>query len=128
LTTVEFREVKSQEETQISAYGGGGFRIGERRSKGSILITPKGYYPWAAADIKAAALDNLRQITAQAAEIDLLLIGTGENMAFLNKEVRRALEGLNIAVDVMATGAAARTYNVLLLEGRKVAAALIAVE
>ncbi len=125
---MEFKEVTSQEDTSISSYGDGGFRIGDQRRKGSILITPKGYYPWAAVDIDSITLDSLSRIIAQKDEIDILLIGMGENMTFLNKQIRSALEAAEIGVDVMSTGAAARTYNVLLLEGRKVAAALIAVD
>lgn len=117
----------SQEETAISSYGDGGFRIGDQRSKGSILITPKGYYPWDAFDVAAVTFGSLKRIREQAGDIDILLIGMGDKMAFLNKELRMALEADNIAVDVMSTGAAARTYNILLAEGRKVAAALIAV-
>ena len=96
--------------------------------QGSLILTPKGYYPWEAKDMASVTLDSLERITSLAGEIDLLLMGTGDNMAFLPKAIRVALEAENIAVDVMATGAAARTYNILLMEGRKVAAALIAVD
>ncbi len=124
---MEFKEVTSQDETAISAYGDGGFRIGEQRSSGSILLTPKGYYPWTATDVPSITLDSLQRVIDQKSDIDILLIGMGETMAFLNKDLRVALEKINIPVDVMATGAAARTYNILLAEGRKVSAALIAV-
>ncbi|PCI31711.1 MAG: hypothetical protein COB54_09030 [Alphaproteobacteria bacterium] len=125
---LEFKEVTSQQETAISSYGDGGFRIGEQRSKGSILITPKGYYPWDAVEMASATLDNLKLIMDQSADIDILLVGTGDNMRPLNKPLRTSLEAAGIAVDIMATGAAARTYNILLAEGRKVAAALIAID
>ncbi len=124
---MKFKEVTSQEGTSISAYGDGGFRLGEQRCQGSILITARGYYPWGVENISALTLESLKQITDQRQDIDILLLGMGEQMAFLPKDIRVALESQNIAVEVMATGAAARTYNVLLLEGRKVAAALIAV-
>lgn len=124
---MEFKKVTSQEETAISSYGDGGFRIGEQKSEGSILITPKGYYPWHAVDASSITLESLKRITDQAQDIDILLIGTGENMTFLNKQLRVSLEAATISVDIMATGAAARTYNILLAEGRKVAAALIAI-
>ncbi|MBL4801146.1 MAG: Mth938-like domain-containing protein [Emcibacter sp.] len=125
---MEFKEVTSQVDTSISSYGDGGFRIGEQRSKGSILITPKGYYPWEATDIASITFDSLKCVIDQKADIDILLIGMGEKMAFLSKAFRTSLELENIAVDVMSTGAAARTYNILLSEGRKVAAALIAID
>lgn len=125
---MEFRDITSQQDTAIASYGDGGFRIGEQRSQGSLLITPQGYYPWEVAGPSSITLDSLQKITEQQDDIGILLIGTGDNMVFLDKALRSALEGMNIAVDMMGTGAAARTYNVLLLEGRKVAAALIAVE
>lgn len=101
--------------------------MGEQRCPGSILITSQGYYPWAVENISGLTLESLKQITDQRQEIDILLLGLGEQMVFLPKAIQVALESQGIAVEVMATGAAARTYNVLLLEGRKVAAALIAV-
>ena len=125
---MEFKEVIAQGDTSISSYGDGGFRIGAHRTVGSLLITPKGYYPWSVGDKDQLTLDSLELILDQRQDIDILLIGMGDNMSFLNKQIRSALEEANIGVDVMAPGAAARTYNVLLMEGRKVAAALIAVE
>ncbi len=125
---MEFKELLSQADTSISAYGDGGFRFGDQRSKGSILITPRGFYPWEVTDSGTITMESLKSIVDQQDDIDILLIGTGDNMAFLTKELRISLEAENIAVDVMSTGAAARTYNVLLAEGRKVAAALIAVK
>lgn len=125
---MDFKDVTSQQDTAIASYGDGGFRIGEQRSQGSLLITPQGYYPWHVAEVGSITLESLQKIAEQQGDIDILLIGTGDNMVMLNKTLRASLEGMNIAVDMMGTGAAARTYNVLLLEGRKVAAALIAVE
>lgn len=124
---MEFNDVTSQSDTSLSSYGNNGFRIGEQHYEGSILITPKGYYPWDVSDISAFSYESLKRIIDQQAEIDILLIGTGDTMVFLSKAHRNRLEAANFSVDVMATGAAARTYNILLAEGRKVAAALIAV-
>lgn len=121
-----FKGVSSQEDTSISSYGEGGFRVGDHRSMGSILITPKGYYPWAMGDADSITLESLAQIAEE--DVDILLIGTGDKMKFLSKELRNSLQKENIAVDIMSTGAAARTYNILLAEGRKVAAALIAID
>ncbi|MCF8474458.1 MAG: Mth938-like domain-containing protein [Emcibacter sp.] len=124
---MDFKEVTSQSGTAITSYGDGGFRLGEIRCLGSILITPKGYYPWDVTDVSSITLESLGNITNQAENIDILLVGTGEKMVFLSKELRSALLSAHISVDVMGTGAAARTYNVLLAEGRKVAAAIIAI-
>lgn len=125
---MEFKENKSHAETFIAGYGGGGFRIGDQKFKGSLIMTPEGFYPWTVQQHQDITVASLKKITTVADKIELLLIGMGQNMAFLNKDVRAALAAKNISIDVMATGAAARTYNVLLQEGRRVAVALVAVD
>jgi uncharacterized protein len=67
-------------------------------------------------------------VFADAAEIEVLLVGTGKTLKPLGKELRAALRDAGISADPMSTGAAVRTYNILLAEQRAVAAALIAVE
>ena len=125
---MKFEEAKSQSETSISSYGNGGFRIGEnQRVEGSVLLTPQGYYPWAVSSKDDLSRESFAPIVEMSDDLELLIIGTGENMIFLNRDLRAYLEGHGIGVEVMATGAASRTYNVLLLEGRRVAAALIAI-
>lgn len=125
---MDFTENKSHAETFIAGYGDGGFRIGDQKFTGSLIMTPEGFYPWSVDEHHNITLESLEKVTSVADQIELLLIGMGQNMAFLNKEVRAALEKQGIFVDVMATGAAARTYNVLLQEGRRVAVALIAID
>jgi uncharacterized protein len=113
---------------QIEAYGNGGFRFGGMSHRGSILALPSGMRAWAAAslgDIDAAAL---APILAEATAIEMLLLGTGAEPAFIEDRLRAQLSAAGIRLDAMPTGAAARTYNVLLAENRRVAAALIAVE
>lgn len=111
----------------IDAYGNGGFRFAGMSHRGSILCLPSGVHAWAPlvpADITAQAL---AQALAEAPDMGLLLIGTGAAQAFASRELRRAAEAAGLAIEAMATGAAARTYNVLLAEGRRVGAALLAV-
>ncbi|MBT5186763.1 MAG: hypothetical protein HOH19_10465 [Kordiimonadaceae bacterium] len=124
---MEFTEIKSSEEAFIAGYGDGGFRMGEQRFKGSMLITPSGFYPWDVVDVADITIDSLKPVFENQADIELLIIGMGQGMAFAPKDVKQALGKVNIAVEVMDTGAAARTYNVLLQEGRMVTAALIAI-
>ncbi|WP_321390966.1 Mth938-like domain-containing protein [Emcibacter sp.] len=125
---MKFEEAKTQSETSISAYGNGGFRIGEDlRVEGSVLLTPQGYYPWDVTSKEQMSTESFARIIEMSEDLELLILGMGENMAFLKRDLRSHLESHDIGVEVMATGAAARTYNVLLLEGRRVAAALIAV-
>lgn len=123
---MEFTEIKSSSEAFIAGYGDGGFRMGESRYKGSMLITPDGFYPWDVMTKEDITLESLKPIL-DVKSIELLIVGMGEAMAFLPKDIRDALADKNIPVEIMDTGAAARTYNVLLQEGRNVSAALIAV-
>jgi uncharacterized protein len=124
--TLEFTEIKSSEEAFIAGYGDGGFRMGEGRFEGSLMITPSGFYPWAVNVKEDISIESLKPVL-EAKGVEILLIGMGSNMAFLPKEIRALFEEKNIALEIMDTGAAARTYNVLLQEGRNVAAALIAI-
>jgi uncharacterized protein len=111
----------------IEAYGGGGFRVDGAIYRGSILILPDGVLPWAVPDFAGASLETLQPVVARAGAVDILLIGCGPRFLMADPGLRRALAGSGIAVDAMDTGAACRTYNVLRAEGRRVAAALIAV-
>ena len=112
----------------IDAYGRGGFRFAEMSHRGSILALPSGIHAWpviAAGDIDEA---SLKPIIAERGDIDVLLVGTGALPLPLAESVRWVLREAGIGFDVMTTGAAARTYNIMLGEKRRVAAALLATE
>lgn len=111
----------------IDAYGGGGFRFADMSHRGSILALPSGVKAWPLSEPAAIDLPSLAPVLAEREGIDLLLVGTGTEIAFLPASLRARLKEKGIGLDVMQTGAAARTYNILLAENRKVAAALIAV-
>jgi len=123
---MEFTEINSSEEAFVAGYGDGGFRMGDSRFEGSMMITPDGFYPWAVSEKSEISIENLEPIL-NASGVEIIVIGLGPNMAFLPKNIRAAFEEKKIAIEAMDTGAAARTYNVLLQEGRLVAAALIAI-
>jgi len=111
----------------IDAYGNGGFRFAEMSHRGSILMLPSGVRAWAPVDARGIDRDALRPVVAEGGSVELLLIGTGLDIAPVPDALRRWLKEAGIGLDVMQTGAAARTYNILVAENRKVAAALIAV-
>jgi uncharacterized protein len=111
----------------IETYGKGGFGFAGMSHRGSIMALPSGIYAWAA-DPKALTASDFAMVIAEKAEIDLFLIGMGPDMARPPKPVRAALESAGIMYDPMATGHAVSTYNLLLEEKRRVAAALIAVD
>lgn len=112
---------------QIDAYGNGGFRFADMSHRGSILALPSGVSAWAIATHAELTEAAFAPVFAEAEEFELLLLGTGSNIAPLPEALRWRFRDLKIGLDVMQTGAAARTFNILLGENRRVAAALIAV-
>jgi uncharacterized protein len=111
----------------IDAYGAGGFSFAGMSHRGSILVLPSGIYAWDVSDparIDAASLAPLFE--EPGGTVEHLLVGTGESFVPLAPALRKALHARGIVGEPMATGAAARTYNILLGEKRRVAAALIA--
>lgn len=111
----------------IDAYGKGGFRFADMSHKGSILALPAGVEAWAARVPADLTLEAFAPVRAQADAIDLLLVGTGADLVPLDEAVVWGLREGGLRVEVMQTGAAARTYTILLGENRRVAAALLAV-
>lgn len=111
----------------IDAYGNGGFRFADMSHRGSILCLPSGIHGWDATDGSALSPADFKAVLAEAAEIGFLLLGTGRTQVFPGPALREAFATAGIGLEPMSTGAAARTYNVMLAEGRPVAAALIAV-
>lgn len=110
----------------IDAYGGGGFRFSEMAHRGSILALPSGVMAWKVASASEFDEAAFAPVLAEAAEIEVLLVGTGVNVVPLPEALRWRLRDSGMRLDVMQTGAAARTYNILLAENRRVAAALVA--
>ncbi len=112
----------------IDAYGNGGFRFAEMSHRGSILCLPSGVYGWDPADPAALSVQDFSRVLAEAADIQILLVGCGRDLRPLPATLRAAFREARISADPMSTGAAVRTYNVLLAEDRAVAAALVAVD
>ena len=112
----------------IESYGKGGFRFAEMSHRGSLLCLPSGIWAWPArqpAEITEAAL---APVFAAADGIGLFLIGAGREPWIMPDELRLRFHTHKINVEVTRTGSAVSTYNILLGEGRRVAAGLIAVE
>lgn len=112
----------------IDAYGNGGFRFADMSHRGSILCLPSGIYAWQASVAAPVCVNDFALVLAEAADIEFLLFGTGEQQLFPSAELRAAFAEAGVGLEPMSTGSAARTYNILMGEGRLVAAALIAVE
>ena len=111
----------------IEAYGDGGFTIAGVRYSGSILVFPRRIEAWSAARFHDITLDSLAEVFTEDPAIELLLVGCGASQGLPPADLRRGLSAAGVTADFMNSGAACRTFNVLLAEDRRVAAALIAV-
>ena len=125
---IEIRQAHFPGRAPIEAYGNGGFRFADMSHRGSLLCLPSGIHGWEPADPSALTVADFDKVLAEAKQIEILLIGMGKELRRLPAELRAALKEAGIGADPMSTGAAVRTYNVLLAEDRAVAAAFIAVE
>ncbi len=112
----------------IEGYGKGGFRFAGMSHRGSILALPSGIYAWSAVVPADIDIDSLAPLLAEPpGAVEHLLVGTGLDLVPLSPALREGLRAAGIRAEPMATGAAARTYPILLGEKRRVAAALLAV-
>lgn len=111
----------------IQSYSGGKFRVSGTVYEGAIIVTPDEVFSWAPANPENITVEDFDALAQKHAELDVVLLGTGKVMKILKPELRRALKERGLVVESMDTGAACRTYNVLMAEGRRVAAALLTV-
>ena len=112
----------------IQSYGEGRFRISGTVHDGGVLVFPERTLPWPVASIRGVTVDSLAEVTAAEPAVEILLLGCGSRFETIPAALKEALREAGVMVDSMDTGAACRTYNLLLAEDRRVAAALIAVE
>ncbi len=117
---MRLNEVSYVDVAPVQGYGAGFFRIGGEIYHGRVLTGPDGTAPWGGYEDSAALL-------ALAARVDVLLIGTGAEIAHIPAALRAELEAAGMGIEVMNSPAACRTYNVLLAEGRRIALALLPV-
>lgn len=117
---MRLNEIEFTQSTPIDGYGPGFFRVGGQVMQGAVLILPDGVYAW-------AGYEDTATLLGLAASVDILFVGTGADTAHLPTGFRSVLEEAGLGVEAMASPAACRTYNVLLSEGRRVAAAVLPV-
>jgi uncharacterized protein len=103
----------------VDGYGPGFFRVGGKVYHGAVVVTAEGVLPW-------AGLDDHAPLLALAGKADVLFLGMGADPAFAPKALAAALDAAGVMVEAMSSPSAARSYNVTLSEGRRVACALIA--
>jgi uncharacterized protein len=111
----------------IEAYGKGGFVFAGMSHRGSLLCLPEAIWAWAVTTPRQIDKYSLQRVFAAANGIDTLIVGTGTEVWLPPRELRDALRALRVTLDAMQTGPAIRTYNIMIGERRRVAAALIAV-
>jgi uncharacterized protein len=112
----------------IDAYGNGGFRFADMSHRGSLLCLPSGIWAWAVGSTAEIVTASLQRVFAEAGEIDFLVLGTGSTPWLMPEPLRARLRDFRIGLEPLLTATAVRTYNIMLAEHRRVAAALIAVD
>ena len=111
----------------IEAYGNGGFAFADMSHRGSLLCLPDAIWAWPVTRPEQIDRASLDRVFEAARGIDTLIIGTGTGVWLPPSELRAALRAVSVVLDAMQTGPAIRTYNIMIGERRRVAAALIAV-
>jgi len=111
----------------VDAYGNGGFRFAGMSHRGSLLCFPDGIWAWPINNVSELDEVTLAAAFDRAERIDVFLLGAGRDPWVLPDKLRQRFRELSLSVDAMTTGAAVRTYNILLAENRRVGAGLIAV-
>ncbi|WP_425064738.1 Mth938-like domain-containing protein [Reyranella sp.] len=109
----------------IRSYGPGRFLISDREWQTPVLVTPTITHPWAITRIEDLSLDSLAPLRDASVPTELLVLGCGARAVFVPPDLRATLKAAGMGLEVVDTGSACRIYNVLLAEGRRVAAALI---
>ena len=116
--------IKSDQQV-IQSYAGGVFKVSGVAYSQAVFVFPNETAVWNAGDFESLSVADFEILIARSADIDVVLLGCGAKMRFLKPELRAALKARGLSVDVMDSGAACRTYNVLMAEGRRVVAALL---
>jgi uncharacterized protein len=112
----------------IDAHGAGGFRFAGLSHRGSLLCLPDGIWAWPVAAPVGMTVESLAQAFERADSLDFFILGTGAQPWVPPEPLRARFREAHISVDAMTTGPAVRTYNVMLMENRRVGAALIAID
>lgn len=111
----------------IESYGPGRFKLRGTSYQGSLIVFPNALEEWSVRSIDELTVEALESVRQADPAIEILLLGTGGKMVLVPSALRQAIRETGISIDIMDTGAACRTFNVLMTEGRRAAAALIAI-
>jgi uncharacterized protein len=111
----------------IDSHGAGGFRFAGMSHRGSLLCLPDGVWAWPISDTAGLTEEKLAPVFARADDLDFFVLGSGPVLWVMPERLRRRFRDAHISLETMTTGPAVRTYNVMLMESRRVGAGLIAV-
>ncbi len=125
---ITLEQQTSEDLLLIEGYGGGGFRLMGKKFEGGALVLPTGVFPIKPSDLSTVEPNDFDPIFNLDQWIELMLVGTGKTMQLLPKPIKEYLQERGLSFDIMDTGAAARTHNVLLMEGRQIATFLIPID
>ena len=117
---MRLNEVVYTDAKPVDGYGPGFFRVGGEVVEGAVILSPDGMRGW-------GGYEDAGPLLALAGKVDVLFVGTGAEIAHLPRDLRERLEAEGLGIEIANSPAACRTYNVLLGEGRRVAAALLPV-
>ena len=112
----------------IQSYGNGKFQISDKEYDHSVLVFPDQIIPWSPIDTNNLIVDDFKKVLTVGPIVELLLLGCGKTTWFLPLPLRDELKEIGLVLEPMDTGAACRTFNVLLGENRRIAAALMLVD
>jgi uncharacterized protein len=115
-------------QTLIDSHGNGGFRFAGMSHRGSLLCLPDGIWAWPVATAAELSEGALALVLARAGDLDFFVLGTGTIPWTMPEPLRTRFRDAHISLDTMTTGPAVRTYNVMLMESRRVGAGLIAID
>ena len=109
----------------VDSYGPGRFQVARQEYNQSLLLLPESVTPWGLTDISELTIESLEHFVGLDDPIEVLIIGCGDRMAMISSSIKNAMREKGISLDQMSTGAACRTFNILMSEGRRAGAALI---
>ena len=112
----------------IQSYGNRKFQISDKEFDHSVLVFSDQIIPWPPIDTNNLIIDDFKKVLTVGPIVELLLLGCGKTTWFLPLPLRDELKEMGLVLEPMDTGAACRTFNVLLGENRRIAAALMLVD
>ena len=115
-------------QTVINSHGEGGFRFAGMSHRGSLLCLPDGIWAWPVAKVEDVTEDALALVFARVGALDFFILGTGNAQWNVPASLRARFRDAHVSLDAMTTGPAVRTYNIMLMESRRVGAGLIAID